>query len=171
MVPNYLALSAMTGALLLAAVSELFGYRLPGANVVALVAIVVALLAKLGYWQFIDNSKAASTPESATGLGSLGKVRLFEAPHTSENYLLKEMGFRVARKHAQKLRRISLAFGFALPFLLGVIALAMPGVVAVICSVLAAIIAMVGVLAERWLFFAEAKHAVTLYYGRSLDAA
>jgi len=24
---------------------------------------------------------------------------------------------------------------------------------------------MVGVLIERWLFFAEAKHAVTLYYG------
>lgn len=25
--------------------------------------------------------------------------------------------------------------------------------------------ATVGVLVERWLFFAEAKHAVTLYYG------
>jgi DMSO reductase anchor subunit len=24
-----------------------------------------------------------------------------------------------------------------------------------------------GVLVERWLFFAEARHAVTLYYGRS----
>jgi hypothetical protein len=27
-----------------------------------------------------------------------------------------------------------------------------------------------GVLIEYWLFFVEAKHAVTLYYGHSLDA-
>jgi len=30
---------------------------------------------------------------------------------------------------------------------------------------LAALSAGAGVLIERWLFFAEAKHAVTLYYG------
>jgi DMSO reductase anchor subunit len=29
---------------------------------------------------------------------------------------------------------------------------------------------MIGVLTERWLFFAEAKHSVTLFYGRSLNA-
>jgi DMSO reductase anchor subunit len=32
---------------------------------------------------------------------------------------------------------------------------------------LAAISALAGVAVERWLFFAEAKHAVTLYYGRA----
>ena len=169
-VPNYLALAAMTGALLLAAVAGLFGYRLPGTDLIALATIVAALLAKLAYWRFIDNSPVASTPESATGLGALGKVRLFEAPHTSENYLLKEMGFEIARKHAQKLRRISLACAFALPSLLLLVTLAISGAVAVFCVVLAAEIAMVGVLVERWLFFAEAKHAVTLYYGRSLAA-
>ncbi len=31
--------------------------------------------------------------------------------------------------------------------------------------VLAALIALPGLAIERWLFFAEAKHAVTLYYG------
>jgi DMSO reductase anchor subunit len=30
---------------------------------------------------------------------------------------------------------------------------------------LAALSATAGVLVERWLFFAEAKHSVTLYYG------
>lgn len=168
--PNYLALAAMTGALQLVALSGLFGYSLPGADLIALATIVAAMLAKLGYWRFIDDDSPASTPESATGLGALGKVRLFEAPHTSENYLLKEMGFQIARKHAQKLRRIALAFAFALPSLLLVIALALPGAVAALCALLAAEIAMIGVLTERWLFFAEAKHAVTLYYGRSLAA-
>jgi anaerobic selenocysteine-containing dehydrogenase len=40
-----------------------------------------------------------------------------------------------------------------------------------ICSLLAAGIVLVGVLVERWLLFAEAKHTVTLFYGRSLDAS
>lgn len=168
--PNYLALGAMTGALLLVAAAGLFGYQLPAAQLLALAAIVLAALAKAGYWRFIDNSPATSTPESATGLGAFGKVRLFEAPHTSENYLLKEMGFQIARKHARKLRRVAFVFGFALPLLLILIALAIPGAIAVLSSLLAAGFAMAGVLAERWLFFAEAKHAVTLYYGRRLAA-
>ena len=38
-------------------------------------------------------------------------------------------------------------------------------VAAAIGAVLAALIALPGLLVERWLFFAEANHAVTLYYG------
>jgi DMSO reductase anchor subunit len=34
-------------------------------------------------------------------------------------------------------------------------------------AVVAALIGTGGVLVERWLFFAEAKHTVTLYYGAS----
>jgi len=34
-----------------------------------------------------------------------------------------------------------------------------------VAAVLAALAAMAGVLVERWLFFAEARHTVTLYYG------
>ena len=87
-VPNYLALAGMTGALLLSMLADVFGYHLSGAHVLALAAVAVALLCKLGYWVFIDNASAGSTAESATGFGALGTVRLFEAPHTSENYLL-----------------------------------------------------------------------------------
>ncbi len=36
---------------------------------------------------------------------------------------------------------------------------------AAITATLAAVSATAGVLVERWLFFAEAKHVVTLYYG------
>ena len=34
-----------------------------------------------------------------------------------------------------------------------------------VLAVLAAASALLGVLIERWLFFAEARHTVTLYYG------
>ncbi len=129
---------------------------------------MVALLFKLAYWRFIDSHPNVSTAESATGLGFLGKVRQLEAPHTSENYLLKEMGFRIARKHAQKLRVIATCLGFLLPIALAIAAVAASGVLVPICWLLAGGIAMIGVLVERWLFFAEAKHVVTLYYGREL---
>jgi sulfite dehydrogenase (quinone) subunit SoeC len=163
--PNYLALALMTGALWLAWLLRLFGAAAASVDWLAILAIVLAAALKLGYWRFIDTTSSASTAESATGLGALGKVRLFEAPHTSENYLLKEMGFQIARKHAAKLRRIAFLLAFALPFLLSLVPLLAGGWPAMFATLIAAPLATLGVLVERWLFFAEAKHAVTLYYG------
>src|SRR5262245_38748141 len=79
------------------------------------IGLLMAAAIKLGYWYVLDSGAHAATAESATGLGAFGKVRQLTAPHTEENYLLKEMGFRIARKHAQKLRRIALFAGFLLP--------------------------------------------------------
>jgi sulfite dehydrogenase (quinone) subunit SoeC len=166
-VPNYLALALMTGTLWLALLLQLFDAANTCVAALVLIAIVLAAVLKLGYWRYIDTHAAASTAESATGLGTLGKVRLFEAPHTSENYLLKEMGFQIARKHAAKLRRIAVLLAFVLPFLLSLVPLLAGSWPATLAAVLAAPLAMLGVLIERWLFFAEAKHAVVLYYGAS----
>lgn len=169
-VPNYLALALMSGLLWLAPVLQVFGARPElGGLVPVLVPVVIALAAvlKLGYWRFIDQAPATSTAGSATGLGSFGTVRLFEAPHTSENYLLKEMGFSIARKHAAKLRRIAIGLGFGLPFLLSLVPFVASGWAAIAATLAAAILGTVGVFVERWLFFAEAQHAVTLYYGQA----
>lgn len=166
-VPNYLALAAMTGALWLVLLLVLFGINRPALLWLAAGAIVIAAALKLGYWRFIDAATAGATAASATGLGRFGTVRLFEAPHTSENYLLKEMGFRIARKHAAKLRRIAVVLAFLLPFALMLIAMAASGWPRVAAALLAAPLATTGVLVERWLFFAEAQHTVTLYYGAS----
>jgi DMSO reductase anchor subunit len=169
-VPNYLALALMSGLLWLAPVLQVFGARPElGGLVPVLVPVAIALAAvlKLGYWRFIDSAPATSTAGSATGLGSFGTVRLFEAPHTSENYLLKEMGFSIARKHAAKLRRIAIGLGFGLPFLLSLVPFVAPGWPAIAATLAAAILGTIGVFVERWLFFAEAQHAVTLYYGQA----
>jgi sulfite dehydrogenase (quinone) subunit SoeC len=164
-VPNYALLALFTGAAWLHALLRLWGE--PGSLMasIALAAGTGALACKLGYWRFIDTTKAASTPETATGLGALGRVRLFEAPHTEDNYLMREMGFRIARKHAAKLRRHALVFGFGAPLLLTVLSLLLMGAPAALAACVAALSAGLGVFLERWLFFAEAKHTVTLYYG------
>jgi DMSO reductase anchor subunit len=57
--------------------------------------------------------------------------------------------------------------GFGLSFLLSLVALVTTGWLAVVAALLAAPLGMVGIFVERWLFFAEAKHAVTLYYGQA----
>ena len=163
-VPNYLVLGAMSGSLWLACLAHCFAWR-PALSALALGAIAVAAVLKLAYWHSIDSAQPVSSAGSATGLGRLGDVRLFEAPHTSENYLLKEMGFQIARKHAAKLRRIAIALGFCLPALLVLIALLVGGALAAVLLFAAAALAMLGIFVERWLFFAEARHAVMLYYG------
>ena len=112
-----------------------------------------------------DRLEIPTTANTATGLAG-GTVRSIEWPHTQENYLLKEMGFRIARKHSAKLRRITQVLAFAAPAILLAIGITLPWSFATAASVLAALLQFAGMLVERWLFFAEAKHTVTLYYGR-----
>ncbi len=70
----------------------------------------------------------------------------------------------VLRDHRRaKLRTVAAGLCFGLPLALS--ALALPGALAAASAVLAALIAVPGLAIERGLFFAEAKHAVTLYYG------
>ncbi|MGB2060888.1 MAG: dimethyl sulfoxide reductase anchor subunit family protein [Candidatus Puniceispirillales bacterium] len=122
--------------------------------------IILASLVKIIWWHSAGKEGSGSTPESATGLGALGQVRMIMPPHTEENWLQHEMGFVVARKHAVRLAVIALVLAAVIPLLvLGLY----PQSAALL--VLAAVIHMAGIMVERWLFFAEAKHTVTLYYG------
>ena len=165
-VPNYLALGAMSGALLLDWLARLFGVAHPAIGVTTLGLVALAAWLKRGYWRHIDGTAATSTPHSATGLGGAGApVRLLEAPHTEENFLMREMGFRIARKHATKLRRVALGAGFAAPFALSLLGLLLGGWAGGAAATLAVPSVALGLLVERWLFFAEARHTVTLYYG------
>jgi len=135
----------------------------------ACAAIVFAWLVKLRWRQRLKTLTPRSTPESATGLGSIGRVRLFEPPHMTANYLTKEMGFKVARKHADKLFAIALGFGgvASVLLLLGALLASMAPMpaTAVLLSGAAFAMHMAGLFVERWLFFAEARHSVMNYYG------
>lgn len=160
----YLLLSAAGGMLLGLFFAAVGAAASVSFAIAAGILVLAAWFAKLLWWRRLMTSEPRSTPESATGLGTVGKVRLFERPHTLDNYLTREMGFRVARKHARKLKAIALVGGCAIPLLcLPVMVAAGEGV-----GIAAAAIAIVGygagILVERWLFFAEARHSVMNYY-------
>jgi len=164
-VPGYLALGMMGGLLVLDFLVRLWVPRGPVLATLTLAVVLVAWWIKEGYWRFIDTTSARSTVASATTLGSRGRVRLLEAPHTEENYLLKEMGFRIARRHAGRLRRIVRFTAFALPALASLFAVSLGRAPAAAAAGIGVVSAALGLVVERWLFFAQAKHTVTLYYG------
>ena len=135
---------------------------------IAMASLSLAWGVKLLWWQRADKTGRdadGSTLATATGLTGYAELKLFEAPHLTKNYLMKEMVFEIGRKHATKLRYISLGLGFVLPFILMVLA-GFFGAPVMICAFLAFGFHMAGLFVERWLFFAEAEHVVALYYGK-----
>ena len=164
-VAGYLAMAMAGGSVIFILLMRLFSFQTPVLPFCVSAVLVLAWGVKIMYWRFIDTTQHQSTPQTATGLGHLGKVTMLEGPHTEANYLLNEMGYRVGRKHAKKLRRYARLFGFALPIILTLVSGLTSPVPALLLSVTAVASFLAGAVAERWLFFAEAKHTVTLYYG------
>jgi DMSO reductase anchor subunit len=167
--PIYIALGLASGAVLLNLLLRIFEEYDPWPALLALVCLLVAAGMKWAYWQRIDGEAREYKIGAATGLGHLGQVRQLEPPHTGPNFIMREMGYEIARKHAEKLRRLVLLLAFAVPILGTLLTLA-PTTAAEIGGALLATASMtVGLVVERWLFFAEAEHVSMLYYGR--DAA
>jgi DMSO reductase anchor subunit len=164
----YLMFSAAGGLIL----ASFFGFAGAGSTVfvpaLAVPVVAAAWTTKLFWRHRMRTLRPISTPETATGLGPIGRVRLFERPHVNENYLTREMGFKIARKHAAKLSAIAFLLGGGVPVLL-LLALLLTGAEAGIPAALVALLTVcchsLGVLVERWLFFAEARHSVMNYYG------
>ena len=162
-VPAYLLFAALGGGLLFGpfAGTTLDAPNLVGAGIV--VGAIALWRVKRRYWRDLDRDARPQTRGDAVGLPDR-EVMVFERPHTESNYLTREMGFVVARKHARKLRTIAVALFALVPALCALPAWLLPhGDVTPLLWV-AAVSFQVGALVERWLFFAEAKHLVTLYY-------
>ncbi|KEJ90882.1 dimethyl sulfoxide reductase anchor subunit family protein [Sulfitobacter donghicola] len=147
---NFLSLCIAGGALLSSKITW------------AIVLLIVAGAVQIATWMRGDKalSQSGTNMETATGLGGIGSVRAFEPPHTGTNYLLREFVHVIGRKHAQKLRIISILLMTVLP----VIFLLTP--FSHYLALFAVLSHIGGVLTARWLFFAEAEHVVGLYYGK-----
>jgi DMSO reductase anchor subunit len=120
---------------------------------------------KRAYWRDIDRGGELPVDRApALGLPAGREVHVFERPHTEANYLTKEMGFVLARKHSRRLRTLSAIMFALLPSLCAAAIWFFPNLDALPWLGVAALSALLGTFVERWLFFAEAKHLVMLYY-------
>jgi len=161
--PNYLLFAALGGGIVF---GPFAGTTLDAPNMIG-AGIVVGAIAlwwlKRAYWRAIDRDPLPASRGDAVGLPSR-EVSVFERPHTESNYLTREMGFAIARKHARKLRTIAVVLFAWIPALCALPIWLLPhGDVLPLLWVAAASFQL-GAMVERWLFFAEAKHLVTLYY-------
>ena len=160
--PGYLLFALLTGGLPMLLSTWPGAGGLDGLLPWLLAGFALALVAlKLAYWRAIDRTPLPQSRGDAIGLpGRIASV--FERPHTEANYITREMAFSVARRHASLLRITSILLFAGLPLLClfgwgqaagtgWPLLLAIGG-------------ALLGAFAERWLFFAQARHVVTLYY-------
>ncbi len=159
-VPMYLLFAVYCGGLLLLALLPDVA-RMPSLSGVAAVAAIALLACKWQYWRDIDRSGLPATRGDAVGLPAR-TVTVFERPHTEANYLTREMAFVLARAHANRLRWLATTLFALLP--IGCLVVAWMSGSGQAWFALAALSALAGAFVERWLFFAQARHMVTLYY-------
>jgi DMSO reductase anchor subunit len=162
--PLYIVLGLSTGAVLFDLLLRIWGAASGLMAALSAALLATSLAMKLGYWKAIDQSDKTHSAETATGLGQFGTVRPLEPPHTQPNYVMREMGYRVARKHALKLRRFVIVLAFAVPIVALLLSLGLSAPIGLIASAIAVLSVATGIVVERWLFFAEAKHVVMHYY-------
>ena len=154
---NYIALGLMSGSLLLAAVQAIVAGELAGVQLqMAMGLLVLGAVVKVVYLFWIGKP-AGSTINTATGF-TQASVRLLDQGHTSNGFLNNEFGYTVEANKLVRLRLLMLALAFVVPFLL---LLASSSAL----TVIAALLVIAGLLVERWLFFAEARHVVRLFHG------
>jgi sulfite dehydrogenase (quinone) subunit SoeC len=145
----FLAFAATGGAILAG---------LPSAPVLCLcLAGLLQLAFRIGDGAF---ARAGQGMGTATGLGGIGRVDLFDPGHTGGSYVVHEMIHVVGRRHAARLRWIAIGAAGVAP---AVVLLMVPGIAG---TMLAVALHVTGALAARWLFFAEAEHVVGLFYGQ-----
>lgn len=163
-VPVYLLFALLTGGLLSTTINAFISGNISDYLFFGFILLAVLLgVLKKRYWKDID-SQSLPSRASALGLKPDQVVSVFERPHTEANYLTTEMGFVLARKHSRKLRMIALLFFTWFPIIFCVAAMVLPQSFQGFVMLAAVISAYLGTVVERWLFFAEARHAVMQYY-------
>jgi DMSO reductase anchor subunit len=154
---NYMLLGLMSGSLMLIAIqSTLTGSASSILNQLASALLVLGAIAKVIYLFWIGKP-AGSTINTATGF-TQASVRLFDQGHTANGFLNNEFGYTVEANKIICLRVAMLVMAFLVPFLL-----LLSGSSSLF--IMAALLTVLGLLVERWLFFAEARHVVRLYHG------
>jgi len=161
-VPVYLLFALLTGlALLFALMLLMLGDQGPETMLLTL-AVVACLLVALKWLYWYETDRDGLPGSRATAIGLPGReATVFERPHTEANYVTREMAFQVARTHARWLRIGASALVVGGP-LLGYLLLAAGSPALALAA--AAALMLAGAFVERWLFFAQARHVVTLYY-------
>jgi DMSO reductase anchor subunit len=159
----YLMFALASGGLAFLALRALLGAAPSRAGLLlGVVGLGVIALLKRRYWSSIDGAPLPATRGTALGVPER-EAKVFERPHTEGNFVTREMVFVLARRHASTLRALAMVAFATLPAVALALAWLVPSAGGVLLLV-ATLCLLAGAFVERWLFFAEARHVVSLYY-------
>ncbi len=130
---------------------------------IALVFLFIAFNLKLWIWQRNKRLVPKSNLASATGIKGK-QIRQTSMGLMGGSFNTREFFHHQTDKIIANIRKIILLCAYILPMIL--IALAMESTYQVSLLCLAFFIQYCGLIAERWMFFAEANHPQNLYYQR-----
>jgi DMSO reductase anchor subunit len=152
----YLLFGHFSASLLLAWVAGRGGSDMKPFFATALALLVASALAKAA-WLRNAASGGGQGIQAALGQPTAAQVKLLDAGHTHGTFLTNEFAFQLARSHAQ---------GLAATFWVATLVLPVLAMAFFPDALLGAALAcLAGLFAERWLFFALARHTVLLYHG------
>ena len=168
--PVYLLFALLTGGLLLCRARGAGRRALGNAGGAARRSLLgdrAVRRCKRRYWRDIDRAPLPVDARRRGRPAAARSVSVFERPHTEANYLTREMGFV---RRAQARARLRAARGACcsrccrIAVAAAGVAVRAPATPAPWLRAGGAVSALAGAFVERWLFFAEAQHLVTLYY-------
>ncbi len=157
---NYVLLGLISGNIILTVYFDYYQMHSPLLESSLIVLLVLGFISKAIYFSYIGQPSPWSV-KTATNLPG-NTVRLLDTGEssTNNNFLMREFGYVIT----QDLSTITRVFALVAMFIVPAIMLFIPLDFGLLMAI--AFINYAGTLAERWLFFAEAKHVVNLFYGR-----
>ncbi len=158
---NFILMGLATGSVVLVMVLAFHGKDIGGSALLSAALLTLAAVTKAIYY-FWMKTITGPTINTATGF-TRARVRLLDTGHTAGTFLTDEFGYQADAGLISILKTVVFALGFTIP-VPAMIMLA-NGVGGAFLAVVAALLTLMGVGAERWLFFAEARHVVNLYHG------
>ena len=128
---------------------------------------ITTLFIKLLYWYSIRRP-SNSNISKATGLDIKKKTIIFEGSHTIKKFLSSEMMNEINISKSILLRIAVCIFTYITPsyYILQKPYFVMSDYIISCSLIIISIIALIGMFIERYLFFIESKHTVSLVYGK-----
>ena len=163
--PIYIFNGITVGSLFVYSINFYFNYNIFLYEKFIIITIILNLLLKISYWILI-RQKTDTNIQTAVGIKSKN-ISFFEGPHTGKNYLTTEMINKSNNKNNNFLRLTFCILTFIIPMYMinQYSTLIADQFILKLSMIFVFILALVGMIIERYLFFIQSKHVVGLYYG------
>ena len=163
--PIYIFNGITVGSLFVYSINFYFNYNIFLYEKFIIITIILNLLLKISYWILI-RQKTDTNIQTAVGIKSKN-ISFFEGPHTGKNYLTTEMINKSNNKNNNLLRLTFCILTFIIPIYMinQYSTLIVDQFILKLSMIFVFILALVGMIIERYLFFIQSKHVVGLYYG------